>query len=111
VGCQAGLVFAPRRLAHRNQAAPLTSGGDLNAKGNKRERRPSPVEQHSGKNDQATRDRTNRGTLRQARHPPGTALPMSYTPALVLTSGVEPESPGSQPSTLPLSYISMVPMG
>ena len=26
-------------------------------------------------------------------------------------SGVEPESPGSQPSTLPLSYISMVPMG
>jgi hypothetical protein len=31
---------------------------------------------------------------------------MSYTPALVLTSGVEPESPGSQPSTLPLSYIS-----
>jgi hypothetical protein len=30
---------------------------------------------------------------------------------LVLTSGVEPESPGSQPSTVPLSYISMVPMG
>ena len=39
------------------------------------------------------------------------ALPMSYTLELVLTSGVEPESPGSQPSTLPLSYISMVPMG
>jgi hypothetical protein len=36
---------------------------------------------------------------------------MSYTLELVLTSGVEPESPGSQPSTLPLSYISMVPMG
>ena len=33
---------------------------------------------------------------------------MSYTPKLVLTSGVEPESPGSQPSTLPLSYVSMV---
>ena len=44
-------------------AAPLTSGGNLNAMGDKRERRPSPVEQHSGKNDQATRDRTNRGTL------------------------------------------------
>jgi hypothetical protein len=25
---------------------------------------------------------------------------------LVLTSGIEPESPGSQPSTLPLSYVS-----
>ena len=36
------------------------------------------------------------------------ALPMSYTPEMVLTSGVEPESPGSQPSTLPLSYVSMV---
>ena len=33
---------------------------------------------------------------------------MSYTPKLELTSGVEPESPGSQPSTLPLSYASMV---
>jgi hypothetical protein len=27
-------------------------------------------------------------------------------PELVLTSGIEPESPGSQPSTLPLSYVS-----
>src|SRR2546430_4685208 len=41
----------------------LEKKNNLNAMGDKRERRPSPVEQHSGKNDHATRHRTNRGTL------------------------------------------------
>src|ERR1700737_4137051 len=51
-----------RRLSHRNQAPPLASRGNLDAIGDKREHRPSAMEQHS-RNNKAAWDRTNGGTF------------------------------------------------
>ncbi len=58
-----GERYPLRRLSHRDQAPPLASRGNLDAIGDKREHRPSAMEQHSRNNNKATWDRTNGGTF------------------------------------------------
>src|ERR1700730_3397925 len=60
-----GERYPLRRLSHRNQAPPLASRGNLDAISDKREHRPSAMEQHSRNNNKATWDRTNGGDFRK----------------------------------------------